>query len=454
MWPTLARGAASPRTEVTLSSTAHISWPYKVVLGKQRGKGVWTGRRHPNATKLQDDDPGCGSGEAGSPGCLFDIDKDPTEHVDLAAGRPELLHNLSRKLAAAAATSYQTGDDGFHGEYTNCTTLKRFVEAWPGFGGPLCYAGDVSVALRTRHPGAAASRPPCNADTSCDLDSADKWRCGHDASLPPSADNNCHLAGPVTAGNSTCSCGAAACESSPAAPTSPRKLQYLMIGDSVSMGAQPLVFGNLSSHGIEGTHSPGNAASSNLGAHCLDRWTRASARRWDLISFQFGLHDLAFDTERLGVAQYTALLANITARLVALQRRDATQLLWVTTTPVPTVPTYSAAGPCNVTSACLNPPRFDADVQLYNAAAAQVVAAANAAGATIDTLDLYSLVLARCGGPGYKSCEGFQLPANVHYTHDGWQALADATVAKVVWMLAREGRAGTELVEQSGVAFI
>ena len=88
MWPTLARGAASPRAELTLSSTAHIAWPYKVVLGKQRGKGVWTGRRHPNATKLQDDDPGCGSGEAGSPGCLFDIDKDPTEHVDLAAGPP------------------------------------------------------------------------------------------------------------------------------------------------------------------------------------------------------------------------------------------------------------------------------------------------------------------------------------------------------------------------------
>ena len=146
MWPTLAHGAASPRAEVTLSSSAHISWPYKVVLGKQRGMGVWTGRHHPNATKLEDDDAGCGTGEAGSPGCLFDIDKDPTEHVDLAASQPGLLANLSAALAAAVATSYQTGDDGYHGAYTNCTTLKHFAEVWPGFGGPLCYPGGMVEA--------------------------------------------------------------------------------------------------------------------------------------------------------------------------------------------------------------------------------------------------------------------------------------------------------------------
>lgn len=73
----------------------------------------------------------------------------------------------------------------------------------------------------------------------------------------------------------------------------------------VSLGQQPLVFANLSARGIEGTHNPGNAASSNLGSHCLDQWTTAasSARRWDAISFQFGLHDLAFDTERISVGQ-------------------------------------------------------------------------------------------------------------------------------------------------------
>ena len=36
------------------------------------------------------------------------------------------------------------------------------------------------------------------------------------------------------------------------------------------------------------THNPGNAASSNLCAHCLTSWVQAASRKWDVISFQFG----------------------------------------------------------------------------------------------------------------------------------------------------------------------
>ena len=43
----------------------------------------------------------------------------------------------------------------------------------------------------------------------------------------------------------------------------------------------------------------------NLGAHCLEGWVQAATRKWDVISFQFGLHDLGFDTERISVEQYT-----------------------------------------------------------------------------------------------------------------------------------------------------
>ena len=83
---------------------------------------------------------------------------------------------------------------------------------------------------------------------------------------------------------------------------------------------------------------------------------------------------------------------------MAVQKAQGTKLIWVTTTPVPTVPTYSADGPCNKTSKCLNPPRFDADVRLYNAAAAKIMASANANGAAITTLDLYQVVIDACGG--------------------------------------------------------
>ena len=58
--------------------------------------------------------------------------------------------------------------------------------------------------------------------------------------------------------------------------------------------------------------------------------------------------------------------------------------------------------------------------------------AANDAGADIKTLDLYSFVLEKCGGKGYSNCTGFQLPANVHYTSDGWASLAGAMSAAVL----------------------
>eukprot|EP01045_Picozoa_sp_COSAG04_P009883 COSAG04_NODE_589_length_12295_cov_12.315513_2_plen_54_part_00 len=43
--------------------------------------------------------------------------------------------------------------------------------------------------------------------------------------------------------------------------------------------------------------------------------------------------------------------------------------------------------------------------------------------------------LAKCGGAGYSSCPGFQLPANVHFTDEGWTALA-AEMERVLLGLA------------------
>lgn len=199
-------------------------------------------------------------------------------------------------------------------------------------------------------------------------------------------------------------------------------VQYLVIGDSISMGMNSDLSALVAQEGWSLTHNPGNAASSNLGVHCINNWVQPAYRKWDVISFQFGLHDLGFDTERISVQQYTELLTNITSKLVTVQNKHQTKLLWVRTTPVPTVPTY---GPkCNDTTKCLNPPRFDSDVVLYNKAADGVMAAAVAQGARIATADLYTFVSKRCGGKGYAHCDGFQLPMNVHYTSVGWAALA------------------------------
>lgn len=130
----------------------------------------------------------------------------------------------------------------------------------------------------------------CNADIDCALLTDTGWRCGADGSQPPpppTASNNCHLPGPGTAGNATCSCHTAECRASPRTPTNgSAAVQYLMIGDSISLGMQADLAAALAPRGWSLEHNPGNAASSNWGEHCLDGWVQDAARSWDVISFQ------------------------------------------------------------------------------------------------------------------------------------------------------------------------
>ena len=106
--------------------------------GGQGGKGIWTGPKSPNATKVKDNDPGCSS----SPGCLFNIETDPTEHVDLAKAEPALMRNVTSAWLAAQAKApyFQTNDVP---GYPNCTTVAAFVQKHRGFGGPICYNGSI-----------------------------------------------------------------------------------------------------------------------------------------------------------------------------------------------------------------------------------------------------------------------------------------------------------------------
>lgn len=241
--------------------------------------------------------------------------------------------------------------------------------------------------------------------------------------------------------NTTCGCQRSSCGggSGVAGATLRRNTTGLyMIGDSISEGMLLPLRQLMGPDGWHMGHNPGNGDNTNYGAHCVPGWVTASvAQQHEVISFQFGLHDIAYDEERLTVEQYSALLTNITAHLVAVQRMYGNKLLWVRTTPVPTVPAYGVG--CNGSATvCLNPARFDADVVRYNAAADRVVAAAVAAGARIATLDLYGFVLARCGGkPGYAACPGFQLPNNVHFTPAGWNALAAEMRQALLALLAR-----------------
>ena len=109
-------------------------------------------------------------------------------------------------------------------------------------------------------------------------------------------------------------------------------------GDSVSIGYTTLASQNvvsLLSKDAAVQHGPwdvsdGGAGDAATGVVCLDRWLMTQAGeqvKWDLITFNFGLHDLTNGSRCEGL--YRSQLTNITQRLVEL----GTELLYITTTP-------------------------------------------------------------------------------------------------------------------------
>jgi hypothetical protein len=94
------KGGAGMIKTLTLPGAAAPS-RMKLVTGDQGG--YWGGQYAPNSTKAVDL-PACAAG------CLFNLDLDPTEHVDLAANPryAATLRLLQAELTAAAGTYFQS----------------------------------------------------------------------------------------------------------------------------------------------------------------------------------------------------------------------------------------------------------------------------------------------------------------------------------------------------------
>jgi lysophospholipase L1-like esterase len=168
--------------------------------------------------------------------------------------------------------------------------------------------------------------------------------------------------------------------------------RVLLIGDSISIGYTEPVRTELKDkanvHRI-----PMNAATTAVGLKNLEAWL--GSEHWDVIHFNFGLHDLKImdDGQRqVPLPDYENNLRTIVQRCA----KTGARLIWAATTPVP--------------DAKVSPPRHSADVAAYNAVARRIM---NDAGVAID--DLYALVNPRL--------EELQLPANVHYTAAGYDVL-------------------------------
>ena len=194
---------------------------------------------------------------------------------------------------------------------------------------------------------------------------------------------------------------AAAQEKDPAfAPVTddPKLPRVLLVGDSISIGytlpVRRLLEGKANVHRI-----PENGGPTSNGTAKIDKWVEG---KWDVIHFNWGLHDLKLvdGKHQVSLEDYGKNLRELVKKLKA----TGAKIVWASTTPVPEEKT--------------NPPRKAEDVPRFNEAAKKVM---DENGVAID--DLYAFAL-----PKLKE---IQLPANVHYTPKGYEALA-GEVAKSI----------------------
>jgi hypothetical protein len=176
--------------------------------------------------------------------------------------------------------------------------------------------------------------------------------------------------------------------------------RVLLVGDSISIGYTPfvreLLKGKVNVHRI-----PDNASATINGLAHIDEWLGNG--KWDVIHFNWGLHDLKIMEDRRRQVEEEVYTRNLET-LIERMKKTGAALIFATTTPVPEGP--------------VNPPRISTDVILYNNAARGVM---ERSGVRIN--DLYAAV-----SPRLKE---LQLRINVHYTPEGYRFLAEKVAAEI-----------------------
>lgn len=194
--------------------------------------------------------------------------------------------------------------------------------------------------------------------------------------------------------------------------------RVLLLGDSISIGYHPFVREALGrdmiiARPMSAAGRAENCAGTTLGVAEIDRWLGMYGGHWDVIHFNWGLHDLKrvvaetgansnkpTDPPQADLATYEGQLRQIVARL----KQTGATLVFATTTPVP------AQG--------LQPWREEADVLRYNEVAVGIMRENR-----IPVNDLHALALPHLAE--------WQRPENVHFFPEGSAALAEVVVAHI-----------------------
>jgi acyl-CoA thioesterase-1 len=182
--------------------------------------------------------------------------------------------------------------------------------------------------------------------------------------------------------------------------------RVLLIGDSISIGyTQPtrkLLEGKANVHRI-----PANGGPTKNGVANLKKWLGDG--KWDVIHFNWGIHDLKFmpDGKRqVEAADYEANLRSLVATLKA----TGAKLIWASTTPIP--------------EGELNPQRKFGQVPEYNAIAAKVM---TENGVPLNDLNAWMT-------PRF---EELHKPKDLHYTDAGSEHLAQKVAEAITQVLTK-----------------
>lgn len=180
--------------------------------------------------------------------------------------------------------------------------------------------------------------------------------------------------------------------------------KVLILGDSISIGYTPYVK-ELLKDVADVSRPDENCQGTSNGVKKIDAWLGDT--RWDVIHFNFGLHDLKRvdpatgqnstreeDPKQADLKQYTRNLKAITQRL----KKTGAVLIFATTTPFPDKPD--------------GPLRHSSDAEAYNRAALKIMKKNKV---LID--DLHDFIQPRMAE--------LQIPKNVHFTKEGSKVLAE-----------------------------
>ena len=185
--------------------------------------------------------------------------------------------------------------------------------------------------------------------------------------------------------------------------------RVLLIGDSISIGYTVPTRNALK--GKANLHRPkANCGPTISGLKQIDKWLGEGM--WDVIHFNWGLHDLKYmgpngenlvpkekgGHQQVPPAEYEKNLNTLVERL----KKTGAKLIWRNTTPVPP----GSKG------------RYVGDSAKFNKIAARVMKKHG-----VPTHDLFTISQARM--------KEIMLPANVHYTKDGYAVLGKAVAKRI-----------------------